>query len=252
VAVDVRVPEPADSSAYGAAVDILRRAEVLWDTVGDPDAFPFALPAVRGLDGLGFPTPVTFLVGENGSGKSTVVEALAAVAGLSPEGGNRDIRVATRGTESPLADHLRLIFGTRPRSAFFLRSETFFHVAGVYAGLLGRGDLGARSHGEAVIDSVTSDLFTAGGLYLMDEPEAGLSFLGQLKLLRQAHQLVAGGSQLVAATHSPILLAFPGATIYQLDDDGIHPTAYEDTDAYQLTRSFLDAPDRFLAPLLED
>ena len=120
----------------GPDVDILRRVDVLWDTVADHAAFPFSLPAVRALDGLRFSAPVTFLVGENGSGKSTVVEALAMAAGLSPGGGNRDIRVEARDSESSLDGHLRLTYGTRPARSFLVRGETWFQAAHAYPGLM--------------------------------------------------------------------------------------------------------------------
>jgi hypothetical protein len=133
-------------------VDILPRVEGLWDSVEDRDTFPFTVPAVRALDQLAFPTPVTFLVGENGAGKSTIVKAIAMAAELSPEGGNRDIRLSTLGSESTLVDYLRLAFGTRPPSAFFLRAETWFSTAAAYQGLMHHRGLDARSHGEQVID----------------------------------------------------------------------------------------------------
>lgn len=237
----------------GPDVDILRRVDVLWDSVADRDDFPFSLPAVRALDGLRFSAPVTFLVGDNGSGKSTVVEALAMAAGLSPGGGNRDIRVEARDSESSLDGHLRLTYGTRPAQSFFVRGETWFQAGGAYQGLMRiEGGIDQRSHGEGFIEGVTSRLFGPRGLYFMDEPESGLSVLGLLQLLRVVHQLVAGASQLVIATHSPVLLAFPGAVILELDGDGMSAVGYDDTQVVSLTRSFLEAPERFLRPLLED
>jgi predicted ATPase len=198
----------------------------------------------------------TFLVGENGSGKSTLLEAIAAAAGLNAEGGGRNFRFSTFQTETSLHRHLRLVrSGAQPRTDFFLRAETFYNVASEVERLSLHdsygGSLHERSHGESFL-ALALHRFGPEGLYLLDEPEAALSPQGQLALLRRLHDLVEEGSQLIVATHSPILLAFPGARILACDDDGLRETAYDDVAGVGLYRSFLGSPERFLRHLLAD
>lgn len=193
---------------------------------------------------------MTFFVGENGTGKSTLIEAVAVRAGLNAEGGSRNLAFATRSTESELHRHLELVWQRQPRASFFLRAETFYNTASAYEEVGIRG-YHERLHGESFLDAVRCQV-APGGFVLMDEPESALSVMGQLKLMRAVHDLVDAGSQFLIATHSPILLAFPGAWIYQLSEDGLDRVAYEDTDAFQLTKAFLDGPERFLRHLLAD
>jgi len=227
----------------------LIRLEVLWDSVESVDRYPFSIPALRALDDLDMNHAVTFFVGENGSGKSTLLEAIAAVAGLNPEGGTRNLRFTNRPTESVLHEHLKLVWRTRQRWAFFLRAETFFDTATAYEGV-GEDGFHARSHGEQFIDAAM-EKFQPNGFHLLDEPEAALSGLGQLKLMRRIYDVVAAGGQFVIATHSPILLAYPGARIYEFDDR-VRRVEYEDTEPYQLMKSFLDAPEQYLVHLFAD
>jgi predicted ATPase len=221
------------------------------------DDYPFALAAVRQLPELRF-APVTCLVGDNGTGKSTIVEALAVAAGFNPEGGSRNLRFATHGTHSELHHHLELVWNERPRWGWFLRAETFYGLATHVATddrAYGVGvlfpDLHGESHGESFIE-LAVDRFRAAGFYLMDEPESALSLIGQLKLLRVMHDSCAAGSQFVVATHSPVLLAFPGATIVELTDEGLEVHPYDDVEVVQLWRRFLDDPPSFLDPLFSD
>jgi predicted ATPase len=223
--------------------------------------FPFTIPAIRTLvaEGMALDAPVTYLVGENGSGKSTLVEALAIAAGFNPEGGSANLQFETRASESSLASHLRLVRGSRrERTGFFLRAESFFNVATAIEELPGDGlrpyggkSLHEQSHGESFI-ALVLHRFGAGGLYLLDEPEAALSPQNCLTLLRRIDELVKAGSQFVVATHSPLLLAYPGARIYALDESGLETVSYDDAPAVSLTRTFLDAPERFLRQLLRD
>jgi len=217
-----------------------------------PEAgYPFDLPAVRALQAMGkleFTAPVTFFVGENGSGKSTLLEALAVGCGLNAEGGSRNFNFSSRASHSPLHSHLRIARGVRRRADdFFLRAETFYNVATEVEELekeLGKmpsyGDrsLHHQSHGESFLEILLTRL-RGNGLYFLDEPEAALSASRQLAALARLHQLATEGSQLVIATHSPILLALPGAQILHFSADGIHPIAYEHTEAYTITRRFL-------------
>jgi predicted ATPase len=225
----------------------------------EPGRWPWTIPALAALEELPLDPGVTFLVGENGSGKSTLVEGFAAAAGFAPEGGSLGFGARTRDEAPPLADALTLVRGSRrPKTGFFLRAESFFNVATAidtehpwalesYGGV----SLHERSHGEGFL-ALAVHRFGPGGLYVLDEPEAALSPQGALSLLARIHELVAAGSQFVIATHSPILLAYPGALIYELTDDGPVVTAYEDTDHYRMTRAFLDAPERFLRQLFAE
>lgn len=224
--------------------------------------YPFSIPAIRHLEQLSFPTPVTFFVGENGSGKSTLLEALAASFGLNPEGGTKHVRFSTRRSHSELFEHLK-ISKTRPAAtdSYFLRAESFYNLASVienpgdyraYDPEAGGGrSLHEQSHGESFLALVLHRL-RGNGFYLFDEPEAALSPSRQLALMAAMHRLVERGSQFIIATHSPILLGFPGATIYQFGDHPPRPVEYRDTEHYQITRAFLEHPDRMLRELLRE
>ena len=237
----------------------IRSVRIERDGVGQPDAYPFALPALRDLDTLDLHPGVTFLVGENGSGKSTLVEAIAVAAGFNAEGGSRNFNFSTRDSTSGLHRHLRLVRSpSRPRTGFFLRAESFFNVASEIEQLgpevarsYGSRSLHEQSHGESFL-SLVLNRFGPDGLYLMDEPEAALSPQGCLALIRAIHDLVADGCQFIIATHSPLLIATPGALVLELDEDGISRVPYEQTRTFGLFRSFTESPDRFLRTLLAD
>lgn len=232
----------------------IREIELLRDRAEDLSAYPYSIPAIGALTSLELDAGVTVFVGENGSGKSTLIEAVAIAAGLNPEGGTKNLRFRQRPSESSLHEALRLVRGVRrERTAFFLRAETMFNVATEVAGLADYGwqDLHDRSHGEAFL-WVVQNRFHAEGLYIMDEPESALSPQRQLSLLRLLHDLVEAGSQVIMATHSPILMAYPGATLYNLDEEGIRPIAYEDTEHFTVTRAFLEHPRRMLGVLFAD
>lgn len=230
----------------------------------NPDLLGYTaeIPAVRHLSRLPFLQPVTFLVGENGSGKSTLLEGIAVAAGFNPEGGTLNFSFSTSDTHSPLWKALTLERGVyRPRDGFFLRAESFYNAASYLEELNripGAGDafasyggtsLHEQSHGESFM-ALCLNRFSGKGLYLLDEPEAALSPQNQLALLCRIQELVELDSQFIIATHSPILMAYPGAGIYAIDETGIHETAYRDTSHYQLTRSFLENPERMLGYLL--
>lgn len=228
----------------------------------DPEAptagYPFDLPVVRWLrehGGLHLYRGVTFLVGDNGSGKSTLIEAIAVALGLNPEGGSKSFRFATRASESELGAHLRVArHPGRERTSFFLRAESYYNVAteveNIGFGLPDAfgGSPHERSHGESFV-ALLQHRFGPRGFYLLDEPEAALSVTGALAVLRRMAELAAQGSQFVVATHSPILLALPGATILELDDDGIRRVDYDDAGPVVLTRGFLADPQAFLRHL---
>lgn len=242
----------------------LRGIRLLREDVPDFGRYPFDIPAVRQLDELSFHEGVTFLVGENGMGKSTLMEAIAVVCGFCPEGGGRNFRLETRATHSVLYRYLRPLRGPlSPRDGYFLRAESLYNVATyideldevpAFAGPLSAaygGSLHERSHGESFFALLCNRL-GGDGLYLFDEPEAGLSAQRQLAMLPQMHRLVKAGSQFIIATHSPILPAYPASVIYQLSEAGIRRVSYEETDAYQITRRFLNQPAPMIRQLLQE
>jgi len=221
---------------------------------------PWDLPVIAPLTGRGLALhpQVTYLVGENGSGKSTLVEAIAVAAGMNPEGGGRNFDLSTRASHSDLGGALRLVRGARrPRTDFFLRAESLFtnatYLENLSDGLRSYGgrSLHEQSHGESFL-AVLINRFGPDGLYLLDEPEAALSTQNCLTFLRRVHELVRAGSQFVVATHSPIVLAYPGALIYECGPGGVEQIAYDEAEPVRLMRAFLDAPQRFVERLLED
>lgn len=221
---------------------------------------PWDLPAIGALaGGLALDRKVTYLIGENGSGKSTLLEAIAVAAGLNPEGGSSNFSFSTRDSHSELWRSLRLVRGVRrPSTDFFLRAESLFTTATYLEELpdnplrsYGGRSLHEQSHGESFL-TLMIDRFGADGFYLLDEPEAALSTQNCLTCLRRVHELVTQGSQFVIATHSPIILAYPEATIYECTDHGVEQVAYDDAEPVRLMRAFLEARPRFLHQLLSD
>jgi predicted ATPase len=220
----------------------------------DRRAYPFNIAAVRALEApLVLHPDVTFFVGENGAGKSTVLEAIAVAMGLPAEGGTRNVSRPQQEV-SALQASLRLSKSFRaPRASYFLRAESVFGVISYIDSIAEPGgppSLHQRSHGEAFMDLLLG--FRDDGFYLLDEPEAALSPSRQLAALSAIDQLVRRGSQFIIATHSPILLAYPRAKILQFDQDGIGQVAYEDTEHYAVTRDFLNHYPRRLQQLLDD
>ena len=221
----------------------------------DWNRHPYNVPAVRELESLRFHADVTFFIGENGAGKSTMLESIALALGFSMEGGTKSVRLNTAGEAAPLYQSLRLAKSfMKPRDEYFFRAESFHNVA-TYMEEVGYldgygGSLHARSHGEAFM-AVLLNKFKGNGLYLLDEPEAALSPNRQLAALSAIHQLVQQDSQFIIATHSPILLAYPNAKIMLFDGAGITEVAYEDTEHFAITRDFLNHYPRRLQQLLE-
>ncbi len=226
------------------------------DLVESFEHYPFNLPAVRTLGHVDLHPQVTFFIGENGSGKSTLLEALAVSQGFNAEGGTRNFNFGTRASHSQLHAFLRVARGLRrPRDGFFLRAESFFNVATEVDALdvahaYGGRSLHEQSHGESFL-ALLMNRFGGQGLYILDEPEAALSPQRQLAALSRIHDLVLEGSQFVIATHSPLLMAYPGAWIYQCGSAGVDRVAYDDTENVQVTRDFLRNPERMLNVLLD-
>lgn len=222
----------------------LRHVELLRARVQHWSDYPFSIPAISTLDRLVFSPHVTFFVGENGAGKSTLLEAIAVKAGFSGAGGSRTFNARSRPTDSTLDEHLRLARGaTRERNGFFLRADTMHNLstAAEELGAHGMDNLHQMSHGEAFL-AVAINRFSRNGLYLLDEPEAALSPQRQLAFLGRMRQLVEQGSQFIISTHSPILMAYPSATIYSFDTK-ITKVAYKDTEHYAVTKAFLHNPE---------
>lgn len=222
----------------------------------DPGQYPFNMKAFQdGID-LQIDKNVTFLVGENGSGKSTLLEGIAECCGFNPEGGNRDHYREVFEDRSAFAKALRLSWFPKIAEGFFMRAESFFNFAGYLDSVsdlraYGGKSLLEQSHGESFI-SLFLNRFEQG-IYILDEPEAALSPQRQLSFLKIINDLeTPGHAQFIIATHSPILLSYPGATIYSLDGDSIQPVNYQDTDHYLITRDFLNAPERFFKHLFND
>ncbi len=232
----------------------------------DRDGFPFSVPAVAQIERLRFERPVTLLAGENGTGKSTILEALAAAIGFAEQGGEFSRlgelpsvpREVVDDHEVPLL--APVLSATKPRNGYFLRAESFFNVAEFidsgdrYApdlSLYGDVPLHAQSHGESFL-ALAANRFGADGIYLLDEPEAALSVTSALALLAIVTRAAHSGAQFIIATHSPVLLATPAAQIYELDEDGVESVLYDDLQAVRQMRGFLDAPDRYLRQLTID
>ena len=225
------------------------------------------LPVVRHLaeKPLEFTAPVTIFVGENGVGKSTLIEAVAVGMGFNAEGGTRNFSFATEETHSVLYRHVDFVRGAyRPRDEFFLRAESFYNVATYNEEIdrepawsapviqsYGGKSLHAQSHGESFL-SLVRHRFGGKGFYVLDEPEAALSPVSQMELLAHLHRLVEDGSQIMLATHSPILMTYPEADLRLIDEEGIRPVGYRETTHYQLTRRFLEDPARMYRELFRE
>ncbi|MGH8491213.1 MAG: AAA family ATPase [Gammaproteobacteria bacterium] len=241
----------------------LLEVQLLRDKVALFNEYPFSLPAIRHLHRLVLHPAVTFLIGENGTGKSTLLEAIAVAWGFNPEGGTRNFNFATR--HSDLYKFIRLSRGfRRPKDGFFLRAESFFNVATEIEHLdddpapgppiidsYGGRSLHEQSHGESFF-ALMMNRFGGKGLYILDEPEAALSPSRQMAMISRMHDLVREDSQFIIATHSPILMAYPEAQIFLLSQEGMQTANYADMEHFRVTRDFLNNHQKMLAVLMKD
>ena len=235
-------------------------------TVPSFKEYPFSFPAVRKMKRVELHPAVTFFIGENGSGKSTLIEALAVANRFNPEGGSLNFEFTTRASHSILSDYLVMEKTTRRlKEGYFLRAESFFNVATEIERLdnlpgteripklapsYGDRPLHEQSHGESFFALLTNRLY-GDGLYIFDEPEAALSPMRQMSMLVLIKGLVENGGQFIIATHSPILLAYPDALIYEMSGDGMRAVPYTETEHYRVTRDFLNRPEKMLGLLLD-
>ncbi len=226
--------------------------------------YPYSLPAVKNLDNLPLHPDVTFIVGENGMGKSTLLEAIAIAAGFNPEGGSLNFSFSTHNSHSELEQYIRLSRGSeRPEDGFFLRAESFYNVASYIDDLdkespgipliesFGGTSLHEQSHGEAFFATFLNR-FRGKGIYILDEPEAALSPLRQLSMVSRIHELAKDRSQFIIATHSPIIMSYPSAKIIELTEEGGQVVRLEDTGHYQFMKQFFENRERMLHHLLEE
>jgi predicted ATPase len=231
----------------------------------DAENYPFSLPAISGWETLDLHPRVTFLVGENGSGKSTLVEAIAIAAGFNAEGGSRNHNFRTEQAHSGLHQFLRLVRGAkRPRDGFFLRAESFFNVASNIDALdrepgfglpiidaYGGVSLHHQSHGESFM-ALMQNRLGGKGFYVLDEPEAALSPQRLIRFLSRLHELVKDDSQFVIATHSPMILAYPDAWIFEMTSEGPQRRDWDSLEHVKLTRDFLMFPEKYLWDIMDE
>ncbi|MDF2845621.1 MAG: ATP-binding cassette protein [Herbinix sp.] len=239
----------------------IKGIKIDWNRVSN-NTYVQNISSIQSISQLEFNNNITFFVGENGTGKSTLLESIAVAYGLNPEGGNRNFNFSTMDTHSQLHQAITVIKGPfRPTNSYFLRAESFYNVAtkiedyrdgddyASYYQSYGGKSLHEQSHGESFL-ALIQNRFTSKGLYILDEPEAALSPQRQLTLLMFIHNLALKGTQFIIASHSPILLGIPGASILSFDDGNIHEITYEESESYRITELFINNRQLLLNNLL--
>jgi predicted ATPase len=241
--------EPVNVNQY------IRKIALRDDKIDSFDEYPYSLPAIKNFSTLTLHPKVTYLVGENGTGKSTILEAIAVAFGLNAEGGTANFNFSTHKTHSDLHEKLTLVKGSkRPEHSFFLRAESFYNLAtnideiGATQSYGGKS-LHEQSHGESFF-SVIMNRFRGNGFYILDEPEAALSPAKQLALLVRMDELIQKNAQFIIATHAPIVMAYPDSLLYQLNNGVFEAIKYEETEHFKVMKSFLDNPKGMLDMLL--
>lgn len=232
----------------------IQNVTIDWEKISDY-SYLKRIPALQFEESISFDNNITFFVGENGTGKSTLLEGIAVAYGFNAEGGSRNYNFSTYDSHSELYNAIRLVKGfSRPSYSYFLRAESFYNVATKemeYADLDHPSHkYHEKSHGESFL-ALAQNSFQPNGLYLLDEPEAALSPQRQLTLLIEIYNLAKQGAQFIIASHSPILLGIPEAQILSFDDGIIHECSYQDTESYQITEMFINNREYFLKKLLE-
>jgi predicted ATPase len=241
--------EPVNVNQY------IRKVALRDDKIDSYDEYPYSLPAIKNFTTLILHPKVTYLVGENGTGKSTILEAIAVAFGLNAEGGTANFNFSTHPSHSDLHEKLTLVKGSkRPEHSFFLRAESFYNLATNIdeigaAQSYGGKSLHEQSHGESFF-SVIMNRFKGNGLYILDEPEAALSPAKQLALLVRMDELIQKNAQFIIATHAPIVMAYPDSLLYQLNDGVFEAIKCEETEHFKVMKSFLDNPKGMLDLLL--
>lgn len=226
-----------------------------WNEI-EPNSYIRTIESLRDVEKIEFQSPVSLFVGENGTGKSTLLEAIAVAHGFNPEGGTKNYVFSTYDSHSELCDAIRIAKGYRKEKwGYFLRAESFYNVATQeekYADIAHPSmQYHKKSHGESFLD-LAQDNIKSNGLYLLDEPEAALSPQRQLTLLTQIYKCENDGAQFIIATHSPILLGIPNAQIFCFDNGKIHTCTYEETDSYKITEMFINNRKSLLQKLLDE
>jgi predicted ATPase len=235
------------------------------DRIPSYKQFPFSLPVMKNFRELTFHPNVTYVIGENGMGKSTLLEGVAIALGFNPEGGTLNFNFSSYDSHSDLHTYLRLVKGAeRAKDSFFFRAETFYNVASNIEEMdseessapkvidsFGGKSLHEQSHGESFFAAFT-ERFRGQGLYILDEPEAALSPLRQLSMLSRINELINQGSQFIISTHSPILMAYPDAKIIELSESGMTESRLEDTGHYALMKQFFEDRERLLVHLFRE
>lgn len=232
----------------------LRAVDIKWEKVEDRSVFPWRLPFLRDFRELELHPGMNVFVGENGSGKSTLLEGIGEAVGINSEGGSRQHSFATTEHRSPLAACLRIVRGARrEKTEFFLRAESFYNVTSNYESFGPPEpfrDLHSCSHGESFL-RIVRERFGPQGLYLLDEPESALSPLNQTVLIQRMRDLIKQGSQFLIATHSPLLMAYPGAAVFAITPEGLRRIDFRETSHFRIAKRFADDPEGFLRELLE-